>query len=403
VSITLDEDEEIVPGLREDGRPDPAYAARLGLIPASAGRRSAAFAIDAAIWVVLMIPAGVGIALVSAAFGVQWQVSRANQGSFLAGLILILVSQVLLAIFGLVQLILHGRLGFTLGKRALGLRSVGVARLSFPGFWRVALRCLVLWGCQVIVPFIGPSLFFASSLWDPERRGRSWLDRVGRTWVIDVRAGLNPLDPKALRHARRTMDAVAAPPRRPLPSLASGSSASDLFVPATRSSSGVVAASAAADSWTPPTVGGESKPPSSAHAGEPREPIPPAQPKPPPATPAAGPLGAAIVLDDGSRIPVAGRILLGRDPAPRSGEHVDRLVPVADPSMRVSKTHLLLASDEHGPWILDRASTNGTSVHRPGRARAELDPETAIRLEHGDVVELGGRHFTIEHSVEGTA
>ncbi len=65
MSVTLDVDDEPIPGLDADGRPDPAYAAALGLVPAPAGRRSAAFALDAAVWVVLALPGVIGAAMLA--------------------------------------------------------------------------------------------------------------------------------------------------------------------------------------------------------------------------------------------------------------------------------------------------------------------------------------------------
>src|SRR4051795_4865943 len=55
-----DDLDDVVRGLDPNGRPLPAYAASLGLVPASPLRRSLAFALDAAIWVVLATPGAIG-------------------------------------------------------------------------------------------------------------------------------------------------------------------------------------------------------------------------------------------------------------------------------------------------------------------------------------------------------
>ena len=158
--------------------------------------------------------------------------------SLVLPLVLIGVGQLLVTVFGLTQLAMHGRRGVTLGKRALGLRSVQVADFGRVGFWRVVLRVLVLWASQVVLPLVGPALMLASGLWDPEQRGRSWLDRIGRCWVVDVREGLDPFDLKALRHARRQLDAPAAAVVR-MPSLATDRGIHEqTFIPAARSASG---------------------------------------------------------------------------------------------------------------------------------------------------------------------
>ena len=205
-------DDEPTPGLRSDGEPDPAYASALGLVPAPGGRRSAAFALDAATWSLLAIPGLIGTALLFQAVSATGALPDA--ASLALPLVLIGVSQLLLTVFGIVQLALHGRRGRTLGKAALGIRSVQAATFAAPGFWRVVLRASVLWAAQLVVPVIGPSVLFASSTWDGERRGRSWLDRIGRCYAVDVRRGLDPFDTKALRLARRAVRRPTSTRRR---------------------------------------------------------------------------------------------------------------------------------------------------------------------------------------------
>ena len=59
LSITMHADDPIA-GVGPDGRPDPAHAGALGLVAAPSGRRSAAFALDAAAWAIASLPAVVG-------------------------------------------------------------------------------------------------------------------------------------------------------------------------------------------------------------------------------------------------------------------------------------------------------------------------------------------------------
>ena len=61
----MDVDDEPIPGLGADGRPDPEYARRLGLVPAPGGRRAAAFALDALAWIVLALPGAIGVAMIA--------------------------------------------------------------------------------------------------------------------------------------------------------------------------------------------------------------------------------------------------------------------------------------------------------------------------------------------------
>ena len=63
----MDVDDEPIPGLGADGRPDPEYARRLGLVPAPGGRRAAAFALDAFVWIVLALPGAIGVAMLAGA------------------------------------------------------------------------------------------------------------------------------------------------------------------------------------------------------------------------------------------------------------------------------------------------------------------------------------------------
>ena len=210
---------------------------------------------------------------------------------------LIAVSQVLLVAFGLTQLVMHGRTGRTLGKAAFGIRSVGVAGFGPAGFWRITLRALVLWAAQVLLPFVGPAVLFASSGWDPEQRGRSWLDRIGGCYALDVRLGLDPFDARALRHARREAARPPVAASRPLPSLASDRAPDEhTFIPAARSSSAVVASGLG--EWQPPALAAAA---------------PPAPSAPDPSSPSAA--GAFVLrFDDGTAVAAAPRGLLGRAP-----------------------------------------------------------------------------------------
>jgi FHA domain len=307
-----------------------------------------------------------------------------------------------------VQLLLHGRRGLTVGKAAFGLRSVNVARFDAPGFWQVVLRVLVLWAGQVVLPIIGPALLFTSSEWDPEQRGRSWLDRVGRTYAIDIRRGLNPLDAKALRHARR---ALAAPSRAEvveLPSLATDRPLDEhTFIPAARSSSGVVSA-AVVSGWEPPPLGAPAiERPSSGPAVPDSAIVPAARPATPPAgaerpasTAIPGRSAWVLAFDDGTKVVAPDRGFVGRAPAPPGGEPAV-LVPLVDTSMRISKTHAEIGVDASGFWISDRGSRNGTAVEMPDGAVRTLGRGETARLPAGSRVTLGGRWFTVSDESRG--
>ncbi len=392
---------EPIPGIGPDGRPDPAYAASLGLVPAPNGRRAAAFSIDAAVWVLVAVPAVIGwaqlLVAVSATGNGAVPTTSADVAGLVGPLVLAGAGQVLLAVLGIVQLALHGRRGVTIGKASLGLRSVGVATFERPGFWRVVLRALVLWLAQGVLPFVGPAICFGSGLWDPEGRGRSWLDRIGRCWVVDARHGLDPFDAKALRHARRRVESEPLATRATLPSLASERGIDErTFIPAARSSSGVVAAPPALDDaagaapggWTPPPLGA---PPSTPHTSSPMSwPSAPAS-QPAPAT------TVTLVFADGGRIAASGTTLLGRGPARGEADPVDAtLVPLVDPSMGLSKTHAAVEVDARGIRVTDRWSSNGTSLVDAAGVERDLEPGVPQAVPPGSAVRLGGLEFRVE-------
>jgi uncharacterized RDD family membrane protein YckC len=389
LSITMHADEPI-PGVGADGRADPAYAAGLGLRPATPGRRSAAFAIDAAGWTLLAVPSVLGaVQLLPAVAG-----GTAPDAAALAGPLLLMgVGQLLLTAYGVTQLALHGRRGVTIGKAALGLRSVNVATFERPGFWRVVLRALVLWAAQVVLPLVGPALCFASGLWDPESRGRSWLDRVGRCLVVDARHGLDPFDGKALRHARRRLETAPRAERAALPSLASDRSLDErTFIPAARSSSGVVAAPPVAEAagegpsaWSPPPI-------AAAPAG-------PAVPAATVAPRTGAPATATLAFADGARVAASGTTLLGRDPAAGADDPSGTaLLPLVDASMGLSKTHAAVTVDAGVVRVTDRWSSNGTSVVRPDGGARQLEPGVPTAVEPGTTVRLGGVEFRVEEA-----
>lgn len=401
--ITAEVDDAPTPGLRDDGTPDPAYAAGLGLRPASTGRRSAAFAIDAAAGAVLSSPAVVGVLLAVPAL--LESASPADPAALLGALggsaVLILVGQGLALAFGLVQLIMHGRRGVTLGKALMGLRSVNVATFARPGFWRVVLRALVLL-LSTVVPVVGPALLFASGLWDREHRGRSWLDRLARAWVVDARGALDPFDVKAMRHARKAYEAPERVEAAPLPSLATIGGAPTAFVPVQRSNSGVVSGSPEAARWAPPAeLDAASGPGVDAGPGlVPAAPFAAPVPAPPGAAPAAAvaparPLAVSLHLDDGTVVPVPRTALLGRDPEPQPGEHADLLLPLVDASMQLSKTHAAFGIDPaSGFWMLDRGSSNGTRA-TSAAGDLVLAPGERTSIPTGSTVAVGGRTFRV--------
>lgn len=403
---------------------DPADAARLGIVPAGTGFRALAFTIDVAIWLALAAPLAIGAVMI--ALGDRSPLP----------VILVLAGGALTSVFVIVQLIAHGRRGVTAGKAALRLRSVSSADLGRPGFWRVVLRALVLWASTIVLVVVGPAVLFASALWDPQRRGRSILDRIGGCWVIDARAGLDPFDAKAMRHARRALrDRVEA--GEDLPSMASG--APDeiaLRIPDARSRAGVVGPGGTGAQWRlatgeddlgvidgiPPVDAGPLITGAPATAPAPPAPVGfddaaaafapvasagTAGPGPVPAsaevvqTSGAAPASglrrsqAMIRFDDGSVVRVPALGLVGRDPEAAAGEAPDALVRLEDPQRLMSKTHAAFGQDAEGVWVGDRGSRNGTQLVSPGGDVVDVPPGERMRVPVGWTVRVGGRTFEL--------
>ncbi|WP_404311985.1 RDD family protein [Agrococcus terreus] len=240
----IEDGRKVVEGLDETGRPDPEYAAALGLRPAPAGRRALASLIEFAVWALLQLPYWLVAlpTLVKVATGALQPWGLASHPNLVWMIVATAISSVLTLAFVIVQLVLHGRRGVTLGKAFVGIRSVDVKTLERPGIGRSVLRGLVLWA-SFLLPVIGPALFLASPLLDGEKRGRGWLDKAAGTWFVDVREGLDPYHEKKMRIARKTVAAEPEAERSQLPSLATPADSAGLaYRPGARTSSGVVGA-----------------------------------------------------------------------------------------------------------------------------------------------------------------
>ncbi|REJ06918.1 FHA domain-containing protein [Microbacterium bovistercoris] len=102
-----------------------------------------------------------------------------------------------------------------------------------------------------------------------------------------------------------------------------------------------------------------------------------------------------LVLDTGERIEVRATVLIGRSPKPADGEGSVQLVPLADDSRSVSKTHLAIMPTRRGLLAVDRGSTNGSAVLRGGVETA-LAPGQPQPLTTGDGVRFGDRMLRVE-------
>lgn len=254
----VDEKKPTIEGLDADGRADPAYAAALGLLRAPFGRRALAVTVDVGIWLVLLLPFAIGATplLGKLATGAISAYGFLNHPDFLLAAVLAAVSTLLGLVYLVVQLILHGVKGFTIGKAATGIRSVNVRTLERPGVGAVLLRVLIVVAAG-IVPVIGPAIIVASPTFDPEGRGRGLHDKATGLWLVDVRAGLNPYDAKRMRVARKMVKAEPTLGRSALPSLATPTDpgAQPEYRPGSRVSAGVLGIARPHDARERPAVG----------------------------------------------------------------------------------------------------------------------------------------------------
>ncbi|RBO71121.1 RDD family protein, partial [Microbacterium sp. H6] len=252
----IDDHAPEVEGLDAHGRPDPAYAASLGLRPAGRGARVLAALIEWTVAVLIALPAIIALTpvlaqAVSGEFDAETFFAR---GDLVWLIVAAAVSQGLMIAYVVVQLVLHGRKGVTLGKAICGIRSVNVLTLERPGFWRGAVVRYLVAYASFIVPIVGPVLvIMLSPLFDIEKRGRGWLDLAAATWFVDVRGGLNPYDQKRMRIARKRVKTPEHEEKAPLPSLATPvhRDAPAEYVPSARFSGGVIGAHRSAGGTAP--------------------------------------------------------------------------------------------------------------------------------------------------------
>lgn len=100
-------------------------------------------------------------------------------------------------------------------------------------------------------------------------------------------------------------------------------------------------------------------------------------------------------FDDGTSIELSGFTLLGREPRGLPEESEAALVPLLDPTLTVSKTHLSIRPVPGGAEIADRASSNGTTVISGGGQERSLVAGQPVLIAPGSRVRLGDRIFDL--------
>lgn len=421
-----------IEGLDEQGRPDPAYATALGLMEASLKRRAAAAAVDLGLLLLVMTPFVVLALPVVGRFltgRIDWY-GVVNHPDAVPTLVGTAVSAVLVLVLVGVQVGCTGVLGWTVGRLVTGIRVIDVATLERPGVRLALLRGALVWVPILVV--VGPLAVVTSSLGRVQGRRRGWHERMSRTWSVDVRSGLDPYDEKRVRLARKIV--TAEPPLRPrsLPSL-NAVVRGHGYQPGPRTGAGVLGVAEPHPPGRRPVVGLMGLAAEETHAPvaatgasleqpEQSDPVPgarrasdalttqdrPARPSPapttveqddppPPAVAASVPRTSTestlrLRLDVGTELPVDRTLLLGRQPTHPDGEpsSTTSLVEVPDPSLSVSKTHVLVRPVGGAVEVVDQGSKNGTSILRAGEAHALRPGEVGV-ARVGDAIHFGDR------------
>ena len=113
-----------------------------------------------------------------------------------------------------------------------------------------------------------------------------------------------------------------------------------------------------------------------------------------PAT-AATPSNVELKLSSGEHLRVAGRGVIGRDPAGAPGAYAHRIT-LADTEKLLSRAHLDFGVESNGQfWISDLHSTNGVVLERAGLPPQRCLPGYRVVIQPGDRVRFGGRVLTI--------
>ncbi|MEU4451462.1 RDD family protein [Nocardioides sp. NPDC023903] len=373
------------------GLPAPTVEAAI----AEPDRRFYAFAIDRVIaW-----------AIFAAAGFAAWLIFFRN-GNPLPGAGLI--AGVVLAVW-LVGTVLTGSGGKTPGKMALGLRVVsddsGAAGRPI-GVGKAFVRQALLGLCTIPTLGIGTATFAWVAAMDDRGRRQGWHDRRAGSVVVDVRppavveAEEEAPAPRRIVNltTMRLKQAEATPERAERPQTPAAP---------TQSAAQAAAEAQAAPTQVPAPIAFQAPPapapPAPMPPAPPAPPAPVAQPSaqpapPPPPAPAPQPAATArwrVTFDTGQSFVVEGLAIVGRGPEPRPGEEVAHRVALSSSDMSLSKTHAQFQVAADGTLVvMDRGSTNGTTLIRKGAARA-LGARRPAALVDGDKVKFGDRTMDV--------
>jgi pSer/pThr/pTyr-binding forkhead associated (FHA) protein len=103
----------------------------------------------------------------------------------------------------------------------------------------------------------------------------------------------------------------------------------------------------------------------------------------------------SFTLDNGEVVAMAALGLLGRNPYAELGESHAQLIAVPDTTRTVSKTHLAYGADGGEIWVMDRHSTNGTTVIAADGRRTSCQPGVRTTVLPGQTVQFGDRTLVV--------
>ena len=105
-------------------------------------------------------------------------------------------------------------------------------------------------------------------------------------------------------------------------------------------------------------------------------------------------------FSDGTDRPLTRSMLLGRSPKAAgslTGEQLPELVTLESPTRELSGTHLEVRLEGWQVLVIDRRSTNGTTVQLPGRDPQRLHPGNAVPIVPGTLIDMAEEvQFTYE-------
>jgi hypothetical protein len=114
---------------------------------------------------------------------------------------------------------------------------------------------------------------------------------------------------------------------------------------------------------------------------------------------------AELVGDDGSRTPLDGQYVLGREPGADEDVKSRKASPlqVDDPDQLVSRVHAHLWVEGGKVFVRDASSANGTFVAAPGARDWTRVGQEGTELPPGWSIRVGGRVYTLEDAARSSA